>query len=316
MSKPFVLIIEDDRDIAALFRHFMDLGGYRTEIASSGELALERLSSCEPDAVLLDLALPRTSGTHILQMMRSDARLKRTPVIVVTAYSELADTLPIEPDLLLMKPISSDQLIGLVERLRKKNERLETAALHEAPLDRVTRLYNRSFFMHRVDSAIQSMHSNGQSLFAVLSLTTTGYETIRRQHGEDRANEFLRGAAAVLRASVRPTDTVARFEGDRFHVLIEQAPGLLIPDMIAARIQTRLLAQLSIAEGQPITYSLGVLLCDNRYSDAGEILRDAQRCCELARAAGPQARVTFDHDSIGRDDNGAKTPDGGPPLSG
>ena len=60
MEKPFVLIIEDDRDIAALFRHVMDLAGYRTDIAANGTLALERLSISLPDVVLLDLTLPGT----------------------------------------------------------------------------------------------------------------------------------------------------------------------------------------------------------------------------------------------------------------
>ena len=43
MDKPFVLIIEDERDIAALFRHVMDLAGYRTEIVTNGTAAIERL---------------------------------------------------------------------------------------------------------------------------------------------------------------------------------------------------------------------------------------------------------------------------------
>ena len=58
MEKPFVLIIEDERDIAALFRHVLDLAGYRTEIASHGTLAMERLSNSRPDVVLLDLTFP------------------------------------------------------------------------------------------------------------------------------------------------------------------------------------------------------------------------------------------------------------------
>jgi diguanylate cyclase (GGDEF)-like protein len=296
MPKPFVLIVEDDRDIAALFRHFMDLGGYRTEIASNGALALERLSNCEPDAVLLDLSLPRTSGMRVLQSMRSDARLKSIPVIVVTAYSELADTLPIEPDLILMKPISSEQLISLLERLRRKNRRFDTAALHEAPWDKTTGLYNRSFFMFRVDSAIQSMQDKGQDLFAVLSIGFASYDSILRRHGERRADEFLRAVAVQLKASVRPTDTVARFEGDRFCILIEQAPGLRIAEMITARIQERLRTLPADEAGGPLSHIIGVLLADDRYTDAGQVLRDARRSYDLARAAG--ACLTFDHDTI------------------
>jgi diguanylate cyclase (GGDEF)-like protein len=301
MPKPFVLIVEDERDIAALFRHFMDLAGYRTEIAFDGALALERLSTCRPDAILLDLSLPHTSGAHILQAIRRDERLKSIPVIVITGHSELAKHFAVEPDLVLLKPVASEQVIALLERLRRKNRTMETAALHEAPYDQLTGLYNRSFFLYRVDSAIRSMQDNGQNLFAVLSLGSSLYETIRRQSGEPPANEFLREMAVSLKISVRPTDTVARLEGDRFCILIEQAPGLRIPDMIAARVQKRLRNQSINASGEPVSYNIAVLLCDARYTDASKILTDAQTSYTLAEAAGPGACLTFDYDTIRRD---------------
>src|SRR5512136_270791 len=109
MEKPFVLIVEDERDIAALFRHVMDLAGYRTEVASNGKLALERLATCEPAVVLLDLSLPGISGVNVLQRMRVDERLKHVPVVVVTAYAELADSMAVEPDLVMLKPVSAVQ---------------------------------------------------------------------------------------------------------------------------------------------------------------------------------------------------------------
>ena len=80
MDKPFALLIEDDRDIAALFRHVLDMAGYHTEIALNGLEAMEMLSSGTPDIVLLDLQLPGVSGVDILKKMRADERLKTVPV--------------------------------------------------------------------------------------------------------------------------------------------------------------------------------------------------------------------------------------------
>ncbi len=51
-EKPFALIIEDDRDIVALFRHVMDLAGYRTEIILNGRAAADYLAQARPDIVL------------------------------------------------------------------------------------------------------------------------------------------------------------------------------------------------------------------------------------------------------------------------
>ena len=298
MDKPFVLIIEDERDIAALFRHVMDLAGYRTEIASNGDQALERLSSCLPDIILLDLSLPGVSGVDILRIVRQDERLKRIPIVVVTAYSELAENLAVEPDLVMFKPVSAAQLTGLVQRLAGASQMKQTAPFRSTPWDQVTGLYNRPFFLHRLDSAIRSLKDNGQNLFAVLALGSDRYDAVARKYGALRANDFLHDLAISLKTCMRPTDTVARFEPDRFFILLEQAPGLHVPEMIAERIQHTLSTQPSDPDGGSFTCDIGVLLCDNRYSGVDEIMRDAASAYAFAQAIGPGGCLTFDHDSI------------------
>jgi diguanylate cyclase (GGDEF)-like protein len=298
MEKPFVLIIEDERDIAALFRHVLDMAGYRTEIAAHGTLAAERLSHCQPDIVLLDLTLPGTSGAEILRKMRADERLKGVPVVVITAHSEIAESLAVEPDLVMLKPVSAAQLTGLVQRLTRESKLLEAAPFGKAPSDKITGLYNRSFFMNRLDYAFRSLKENGQNLFAVLSLSPNQYEGINHRFGKQQADAFLSEAAELLRASVRPTDTIARFEQDQFHILVEQAPRRDIADMIAARIQVNMNGRVAEATGERFSCCIGVLLCDRRYEYVDEIERDARAAYALAKAGGPGTCLIFDHDSI------------------
>jgi diguanylate cyclase (GGDEF)-like protein len=298
MGKPFVLIVEDERDIAALFRHVMDLAGYRTEIASNGRLALDRLAGAQPDVVLLDLSLPGVSGVNVLQRMRVDERLKRIPVVVVTAYPELAESLAVEPDLVMLKPVSAVQLADLVQRLALDAKRTDTATLVGEPRDEATGLYNRAFFLYRLDSAIRSLQDNGQNLFAVLAISPDRYELINHQSGERQANDFLHALGQSIQACVRPTDTVARFEGDQFFILIEQAPGLAVPEMIAARIQHRLRDGSPEGSDRLFISNIGVLLCDERYANVDEIMGDARSAYSRAQIAGRGSCLTFDHDSI------------------
>ncbi len=79
MEKPVALIVEDDRDIVALFRHVMDIAGYHTEIVMNGIEAMERVEKLLPNIVLLDLQLPGMSGVEILKRMRSEASMSRIP---------------------------------------------------------------------------------------------------------------------------------------------------------------------------------------------------------------------------------------------
>jgi diguanylate cyclase (GGDEF)-like protein len=296
MEKPFVLIVEDERDIAALFRHVMDLAGYRTEIAANGKIALERLAECQPAVVLLDLSLPGVSGVNVLQRMRVDERLKGIPVVVVTAHAELAESMAVEPDLVMLKPVSPVQLTDLVRRLAHSSKQLETAPFGVAPWDAITGLYNRAFFLYRLDSAIRGAKANTKDVFAVFCISPDRYELINHQSGARQANEFLHSLGEHIKACVRPTDTIARFDGDQFFILIEQAPALSIPEMIATRIQRRLQ---DVSSGDSLFMSsIGVLLCDARYGNVDEIVRDARSAYARAAANGRGSCLTFDHDSI------------------
>ena len=115
--KPFVLIVEDDLDIAAYFQSVMDMAGYRTDVAVNGHQALEILFTTPPDIILLDLSLPGLNGSDILLILHSDRRFANIRTVVITGYSQMANELPLEPDLILEKPVSPAQLTELVKRL-------------------------------------------------------------------------------------------------------------------------------------------------------------------------------------------------------
>ena len=118
MDKPFALLIEDDRDVATLFRHVMDMAGYRSEIIYDGIEAMKRLSNIEPDLVVLDLQLPGISGVEILQKMRTDERMKTIPVIIVTATDNLetaVDCDTADPESELYRSCCTDELARTVQ---------------------------------------------------------------------------------------------------------------------------------------------------------------------------------------------------------
>ena len=67
MDKPFALIVEDERNIAALFRHVLDLVGFRTEIVFHGQVAVERLSNSQPEM------LRGKTMRHFCDILEADA---------------------------------------------------------------------------------------------------------------------------------------------------------------------------------------------------------------------------------------------------
>jgi diguanylate cyclase (GGDEF)-like protein len=299
VEKPFVLIVEDERDIAALFRHVMDLAGYRTEIVPRGDLAKERLEKSHPDIVFLDLTLPGKSGSEILQFMRSDERLKGIPVVVVTGYPELVEGLSPEPDLVMLKPVSTEQLTKLAQRLRRSSKGIEISRFAQTPWDKITGVYNSSFFIVRLEHALKNLMEKENSSFAVLMLGPTRMDGSGQEQPARKPDEgLLRDIALMLKTCVRTTDTIARFEGDHFFVLLENLQDATVPRIVAARIREKLKVRQAYANAPQFVGSMAILLCDLRYTNVEEIQRDIQKAFLAVFEKKGTGTLVFDHDSI------------------
>jgi DNA-binding response OmpR family regulator len=77
-----ILIIEDDRIVANIYRNKLAVEGYQTEIAADGEAGLKLLRTLQPDLVVLDLMLPGMSGVDVIREVRGDPEFSKLPIIV------------------------------------------------------------------------------------------------------------------------------------------------------------------------------------------------------------------------------------------
>lgn len=271
MSKPVALIVEDDRDVVALFRHVLDIAGYHTEIVLNGKEAMERLEASQPNIVLLDLQLPGMSGVDILTRMRANDRLQNTPVIVITAFPVYAASLPVEPDLLLYKPVDINQLSNLVQRLQATQ-----GAMDEPVHDAVTGLYTFPFFTIRLTFSLERIKQSEFRRFGVLFADVAQVTEMKRQMSTDELNKFFRKLADHFKIALRPTDTMAWSSQDEYFLtLIEEIPSPEAPLRIAGRVRDSMKKFLDESDyGLNLRANVGVLLCDSEYADSQQIMRD------------------------------------------
>jgi two-component system, cell cycle response regulator DivK len=287
MTKPTALLIEDDRDIAALFRHVLDISGFRTEIVMDGKDAITRLSTVQPDIVLLDLQLPNLSGVDILKQMRQVEAMNSIPVVVVTAFAYLADDLPVEPELILTKPVDINELTSLIKRIYTTKDTLQ-----EPSHDMVTGLYTESFFTMRLVFALERVKQLRMTHFGVLLADLDTFTQLGEQLGEEKLNAFKRGLASQFKSALRPTDTIAWSNEGYFLTLIEQIARDDVPLMVAKRIEDKLSSFLQQHEDwSRLQVKTRVVLCDFSYESAQEILDDVSFARTLAKnetEIGPQ----------------------------
>ncbi|MDZ8118709.1 response regulator [Pontiella agarivorans] len=85
-----VLIIEDERPVRESFRHFLEDLNYRVAEAEDGINGLELFNSFQPDAVILDLRMPRMNGLKVLQHLSQQS--PATPIIVASGTGDITET--------------------------------------------------------------------------------------------------------------------------------------------------------------------------------------------------------------------------------
>lgn len=112
-----VLICDDEPMLRELVRASLNVG-YRFAEANDGIVALELIRELTPDAVILDLMLPRRSGLDVLADLRMDERLRNIPVLVVSAWPEKREAaLEAGAYDFVTKPFDPDELKRSIEEL-------------------------------------------------------------------------------------------------------------------------------------------------------------------------------------------------------
>ena len=289
MRKPFAMIIEDDRDTVALFRHVLDFAGYKTEIILRGEKALERLKIAQPDIILLDLNLPGVTGTEILNYIKDDPRLKDVPVVVITGHSELALGLNAQTELVLLKPVSVDQLTSLILRLKP----VDPTAPVEKLRDTLTGLYSRSFFVSRIGYAIERIRQLDGGIFGILFLDIDNFKSLSDEKGKAFADFMLTEAANFFSSSIRTIDTLSRFDKDHFFIQIEDLAYKDTLTKIAQRIQNNFTEHMQSKIDVPATLTVGMVYCTEDYLWPEDIIQDADIALHLAKSSSEDRIVAF-----------------------
>lgn len=118
-TPPSVLVIEDDFELRGLLEAQLRKFGVVTTAVSDGEEAFVFLRKNRPDLVCLDLQLPVVSGYGVARFMRQDDRLKKVPIVIITARTgldEQAFAQEIEAAAVIWKPFRMSQLQEILRK--------------------------------------------------------------------------------------------------------------------------------------------------------------------------------------------------------
>lgn len=136
MNKPFVLVVDDNKITTKLLRRYLEAKGFEALEAYDGIDCLEKVEIRQPDAIVLDVMMPRLDGYETTKKLKSQEHTKDIPVVIVTALNDVANQIKsIESgaDDFLSKPIEEKLLIAKVKLLTSLNiERKKALAAADA----------------------------------------------------------------------------------------------------------------------------------------------------------------------------------------
>ena len=185
---------------------------------------------------------------------------------------------------------------GLVLNTRDISERrqLEDQLVHQAFHDSLTSLANRALFKDRVDHALRRTKRQTPSV-AVLFLDLDGFKEVNDSLGHAAGDRLLIQVAERLQSCVRPSDTVARFGGDEFAVLIEDASDDIDVVQVAERVLEGL-RQPFVVNGRELHVrgSMGIARMESDVDGADHLLRNADLAMYRAKATGQGGYERYD----------------------
>jgi two-component system response regulator MprA len=224
-GSPRVLVVEDDGDIADVLRRALGMEGYEVRLADDGERALTAAGDFEPDAVVLDLGLPKLDGVEVCRRLREGGDV---PILMLTARDAVdsrVEGLDSGADDYLVKPFERTELLARLRALLRRRPPRGSAYLvvgdlrlnpdtHEVwRADRALDLTGREFELleHRMrnERLVVSRDKLLEEVweYAPFSETNTVdvfVSNLRRkleEGGEPRLLHTVRGSGYVLRAS-------------------------------------------------------------------------------------------------------------------
>jgi two-component system, OmpR family, response regulator MprA len=218
-----VLVVEDDVDIAGVLRRSLDKDGYDVRVAGDGEDALKQAAFFEPDAVVLDLGLPKLDGVEVCRRLRANGDV---PILVLTARDALesrVEGLDSGADDYLVKPFERDELLARMRALLRRRPPRGSAYLvtgdlvlnpdsHEVDrggrsIDLTAREFELLEYLMRNERLVVSRQALlddvwGYHPFAETNTIDVFVSNLRRKleaGGEPRLLHTVRGAGYVLR---------------------------------------------------------------------------------------------------------------------
>lgn len=282
-----VLIAEDDPGSRLLLGSAVERLGHESLSAEDGDAAAALYAEQHPDVVITDLSMPGLGGAELVQRIRSAADAPYAYVLVVTGAADEATAraaMEAGADDLVIKPLDPAELerkLIAAQRVTEMHRRLHADARH----DTLTGVGNRLRLTEDLDALCGRVARYGH-VYCVALLDVDRFKALNDRAGHRAGDDVLRSIAAALVENIRRGDTLYRYGGEEFLVLLPEQT------LDGARLAGERLRQaveelgLEHPAGGTVTASVGVAGLGDASCTPDELFELADRALYRAKEGG------------------------------
>lgn len=302
-----ILIVDDNQANVALLAQLLGDAGYHNLSATHDPFSVCDMHRANAyDLILLDLQMPGMDGFEVMHELQKMETGGYTPVLVITAQpghklralaSGAKDFIAKPFDVVEVKTRIHNMLEVrlLYKQLEQAVSTLKSFALH----DPLTNLPNRRLLMDRLHQA-RLASARSQHHCALMFLDIDHFKQLNDTLGHDMGDALLQQVSARLLTCAREGDSVARFGGDEFVVLLD---GLSLQPGVAASQAEVTAHKMLTALGQPYqldayaysaSLSIGVVIFLGEQDTTGDLLKKADLAMYQAKSGGRHTVRFFD----------------------
>lgn len=225
-----ILVADDDPVSSRLMQRILERFGYSVTVVHDGRAACQELSySDAPRLALIDWMMPEMDGPEVCRAVRQMKDQSYTYIILLTSKESSEDvvegldagaddylTKPCNPAELRARLQTGRRILELEDKLVEAREGMRFRATH----DGLTQLLNRSAILSVLRESLERSHAEDRAL-SILLCDIDHFKRINDQHGHLAGDAVLEHFAARLRHTVRGKDSVGRYGGEEFLVILE-----------------------------------------------------------------------------------------------
>ena len=299
-----ILLVEDEPTQQLLLERVLSRAGYRVDVASNGEDALEMIKTGQYQLVLTDWEMPGMDGITLCRQVR-EADLPSIYILLLTSHGAVAHAVeglragandfirkPADETELLARLEAGRRVVLLEQSLRDANTQIERLSVTDPLLG----IFNRRYLHDRLPQEAARARRNDHSLSVVMA-DLDHFKKINDTQGHHAGDAVLQHAVNLVRSALRQSDWMARYGGEEFVIVLTET-HIQGAYAVAERLRRMCVENpVSLPTGPlTVTASFGVSSIDGVPAsradvDADALLKEADAALYESKRAG-RNRVT------------------------